>query len=203
VNGLSAGDSKAQLRQKIKSKRDALSEMERVSLSGLVALRLLSVPGYRAARTIMAYCSYGSEVLTDELIRQALAQGKRVAVPKVVGRETCEMQVQSIRSLEDVSPGEFGIREPRKNADCAVLDPSRIDVVLVPGIAFDRQGYRIGFGKGFYDRWIRAVPAHKLVGLAYDFQVLERIPIEKHDVAVGLIVTDTRIISAMKGVLRE
>jgi 5-formyltetrahydrofolate cyclo-ligase len=194
LNGFFAGDSKAQLRQKVKSKRDALSQAERVCLSGMVTRRTLSLDGYRVARTVMAYCAHGSEVVADDIIKNALSEGKRVVVPRVVSRETCEMQAVEICSLDDVAPGEFGIREPRRNAGCVILKPAEIDVVFVPGIAFDGQGYRIGYGKGFYDRWIKALPARQLVGLAYDFQVLESVPREKYDTAVGVVVTDMRII---------
>ncbi|MGA2091664.1 MAG: 5-formyltetrahydrofolate cyclo-ligase [Endomicrobiales bacterium] len=195
MNGFSAGDSKAQLRQKIKSKRDAVPAAQRVSLSALVMRHVFSLELYRTARTIMAYCAHGSEVVTDALISQALLEGKTVAVPQVVCRTDCTMQAIEIRSLAEVFPGEYGIREPRRSTDCVCLAPGEIDVVFVPGIAFDCHGYRVGFGKGFYDRWLESFPAHKLVGLAYDFQVVESVPREKHDGAVGVIVTDTRIIS--------
>ncbi|MCX5778127.1 MAG: 5-formyltetrahydrofolate cyclo-ligase [Elusimicrobia bacterium] len=195
MNGFLAGDEKVRLRQTIKSKRDALSDKERAYLSSEITRRLISLPVYESAKTIVAYCSHGSEVMTDDFIIHAFADGKRVAVPKVAAKESGVMQVMCIRSLDDVSPGVFNIREPHTSPDCEVLAIDEIDVVLVPGMVFDPHGSRIGYGKGFYDRWMGALPAQKLVGLAYDFQVLENVPSEKNDVTVGLIVTNTRIIS--------
>ena len=193
MNGFFAGDSKAQLRRAIKNRRDALTIEERTAMSRAILARVVALDLYAGARMIMAYCAHGSEVMTDELIARAIADGKRVAVPRVVDSAACVMHPAEIRSLAELAPGAYGIREPRGATQCPSAE--EIDMVLVPGIVFDSAGHRAGYGKGYYDRWLQTFSRGTLVGLAYDFQVVSRMPRKTHDVAVGMIVTEQKTIT--------
>lgn len=187
------GESKDQIRRAIRARRDSLDESERVFLSAGIVRRALTLQEYRQAKTVMLYCTHGSEVRTESLVDRAIADGKQVVMPKVSDITACRMRVYGIRSRDALIPGAYGILEPDETY-CSPIASSEVDIVFVPGVVFDTDGHRIGHGKGYFDRWMAALPAGRLVGLAYDFQVLERVPCEEHDIAVGTIVTDKRII---------
>jgi 5-formyltetrahydrofolate cyclo-ligase len=158
------------------------------------AVKKLSM--YERANTIMTYLSYGSEVITDFIVKSAIGEGKNVAVPVIKNPGDLYMQSVRIIRLEDADQLVYGIRQPEVNLDDVVSKDS-IDVVLIPGLAFDLSGHRLGYGKGYYDRWLKDVPVSKIVGLAYDFQITDKLPIEKHDLPIGTIVTEQRIIQTI------
>jgi 5-formyltetrahydrofolate cyclo-ligase len=143
---------------------------------------------------ILGYMAFDREVLTDGLIRQAMASGKQVVLPKVqLDRQG--LALYAIEDLErDVAPGYRGILEPQPQRAQAVA-PAAVEFVLVPGVAFDQRGGRLGFGVGFYDRLLSQLPRDiPTVGLAFDFQVIPRLPSQPHDVMLHAIVTESRII---------
>jgi 5-formyltetrahydrofolate cyclo-ligase len=145
----------------------------------------------------MFYCTHGSEVPTDEMIEQALAQGKNVAVP-LVAPDHWEIVAARITSLrDDVRPGTYGIREPDLQR-CRLFRPEEIDLVLVPGIVFDGHGHRLGYGKGFYDRWLGHFPVKQRIGIAFDFQVVKKLPTGINDLPVSLIITEKRTIKTKR-----
>jgi 5-formyltetrahydrofolate cyclo-ligase len=146
----------------------------------------------------MFYASFGSEVRTEWMIRETLAMGKRVALP-VVSLDGGSHSIDPYEIVDfpgDACPGAYGIMEPSAKK-CSEIPAAEIDLVMVPGTAFDCEGERIGYGKGYYDRFLAKVPKATAIGLAYDFQVLGagcRILREEHDARVCLVVTDERII---------
>ena len=151
------------------------------------------MPVYRNAKTVMFYVTHDAEVETGTLMKHAMLDGKNVALP-VTDKDSGLLSAAAIRSLTgSLVKGAYGIPEPRRECRIPVRKPE-IDVVLVPGIAFDRRGVRIGFGKGYYDRWLSRIPLRKRVALAYALQVVPRLPKARHDVPVGTIVTEREII---------
>lgn len=141
----------------------------------------------------MFFVTHGSEVKTESMIEQAWLDKKIVVVPKS-NVSTCKISAYKIESLrKDLQKGNYGIREP-KPGTCQKMNARKIDLVFVPGLSFDLSGHRIGYGKGYYDSWLKYFPVKARVGLSYDFQVLKKIPKSGKDLPVGKIVTDKRII---------
>lgn len=168
-------------------------------LSSRVQERFLGSPFYAGARRIALYSSFGNEVLTDEIFAAAARDGKEVFYPRVVpgnpegsGGSARRMRFFRVRSLGELSAGSYELREPP--AGNRASDASGLDLIVVPGVAFDEQGGRLGFGKGYYDAALASAPCRK-IALAYEFQVLKiNIPLEPHDVAVSAIITEERVI---------
>lgn len=136
---------------------------------------------YRNAKTIYGYLPYNQEVRTTPILERALQDGKQVAVPKVYGEE---MRFIALEDLTQVEKGYAGIPEPI--ADGPVADDPKA-LVLMPGLAFDAQGHRIGYGGGFYDKFLAAETGHPTVALCYDFQLLDKLETEEFDVPVDLV----------------
>jgi len=150
---------------------------------------LFSQPEFINAKTILFYVSFRSEVQTHEAIKKALAMGKRVAVP-VANLKNFEIQLAEIESFEELEEKESGIMEPRETKH---IEPKEIDLVIVPGIAFDLQKNRLGRGKGCYD-WLLKQLKCPSIALAFDLQIVEKVPVDKNDERVGRIVTERRVI---------
>jgi len=143
---------------------------------------------YQQANNILFYVSYGNEVHTHHLIQQALENGRTIFVP-ISDVTTQTLHIAQLTSWDDLAPGAYGILEPRKDKRRFVsLD--QIDLIIVPAVAFDREGNRLGHGKGYYDWLISQIPKAYSIGLAFGFQILEKIPIEPNDKAVDLIITE-------------
>ncbi|MDR3257099.1 MAG: 5-formyltetrahydrofolate cyclo-ligase [Endomicrobium sp.] len=154
-------------------------------------IKKLSV--YKKAKTVMFYLSYGSEVVTDSMINFAIKEGKTVVVPAIKNYRNRSMYAVKISKLKNACQVVYGIRQPEINAD-GIVEKDNIDLIFVPGIAFDVEGYRIGYGKGYYDRWLESVASEKTIGLSYDFQITDKLPIGKYDIPVSIIITEKRII---------
>jgi 5-formyltetrahydrofolate cyclo-ligase len=181
--------SKNAIRKRILARRDALTPTEVVSLSQEVAGHFLTSVTYAAASTLVLYSSIRSEVATFEIFAAAAEVGKRVLYPRTVGTT---LEFVAIESLEALAASRFGICEPRSGE---AIPLAEIDLLVLPGVAFDEQGIRLGYGLGCYDRALAAVERPTLVGLAYDFQLVPSLPREPHDVPVDFVVTETRILS--------
>ena len=177
-------DKKA-LRRETGKKKRALTVQEIDSRSAILAERLYETVQYQNCRSLYAYLSFNQEVRTNPIIERAWADGKRVAVPKVMGSE---MVFIWIDSFENLAPqGAYNITEPIGNGP--VADDSTA-LVLMPGLAFDPEGHRVGYGGGYYDRFLEAEPNHPLVALCYDFQLFDHLETDPHDVPVDLVITD-------------
>ena len=176
-------DKKA-LRREIGAKKSALNAAEIVARSDVLAEKLFNTRQYKACRSLYAYLSFNQEVRTDPIIERAWADGKRVAVPKVMGSEMVFIWIDSFAAL---GPGYYGIPEPI--ADGPIADDEQA-LILMPGLAFDPQGHRVGYGGGFYDRFLEGEPDHPLVALCYDFQMYAHLEVESHDIPVDLVIVD-------------
>ena len=185
---------KTRLRKEAAGRRGEISVNDVSNLSEKVIANLRMTGEYRSAGMVFCYVSVGSEVDTRPLIRQLLDQeGKRVAVPWC-NPATGTMSAVEISGLEELKPGVFGIPEPDSTVQ-APLDPSGLDLIVVPGIAFDGRGYRIGYGGGYYDRFLSEHGKGKhTLGLAFEAQLIDAVPVEEHDVPVDGIATESRII---------
>ena len=169
---------KAALRKMIRDKKRSMTEEQIVAASERLAEQFLASEYYQKAKTIYGYLPYNQEVRTVPMLEQAIRDGKRVAVPKVCGDE---MRFIYMDDLSLVEKGYAGIPEPITDGPVAD-DPTAL--VLMPGLAFDRQGHRIGYGGGFYDRFLAREPEHPTVALCYGFQMLEHLQTEEFDVPV-------------------
>ena len=173
-------DKKA-LRSAIRAQKRAMTEEEIQLRSQKLGEKFLASDAYRNAKTIYGYLPYNQEVRTTPMLAQALKDGKRVAVPKVYGEE---MKFIYLEDLSQVEKGYCGIPEPIADGPIA-RDPSAL--VLMPGLAFDALGHRIGYGGGFYDRYLAAEPGHPTLALCYDFQLLPHLDTEEFDIPVDTV----------------
>lgn len=172
---------KKELRRAIREKKRAMTEDEIEYRSAKLAQLLYASDAYRNAQTIYGYLPYNQEVRTVPMLEQALRDGKRVAVPKVFGDE---MKFLYLEDLTQVAKGYAGIPEPIADEPEA---QDRTALVLMPGLAFDPQGHRIGYGGGFYDKFLAAEPNHPTLALCYDFQLLPELETEEHDIPVDTV----------------
>ena len=172
---------KKELRRQIREKKRAMTEQQIEEASCRLGVKFASCELYQKAKTIYGYLPYNQEVRTIPMLERAMAEGKRVAVPKVYGDE---MRFIYITDMNSVEKGYAGIPEPV--ADEPVADDSTA-LVLMPGLAFDPQGHRIGYGGGFYDRFLASEPTHPTVALCYDFQMRDHLETEEFDVPVDLV----------------
>lgn len=185
---------KKELRKRVQELRDALPPEKRKELSARIAENLWSVSEFAAAGTVLFFISFRSEVDTMPMIRRALAEGKRVCVP-CTNMDDKSMVASQLNDLEnDLCLGNYDILEPR--CECLrPLPPEEIDVVLMPGVAFDLTGGRLGYGGGYYDRFLeKCNPRCLLIAVAFELQIVEHVPCADHDRHVHKIVTEKRVI---------
>ncbi|MDF2473284.1 MAG: 5-formyltetrahydrofolate cyclo-ligase family protein [Anaerocolumna sp.] len=183
---------KKEIRSHIKALKTAVSMNEIRDYSEKIKECLLMDKSYLNCTHLFCYVSFHQEVLTAEIINSGIANSKKVAVPKIVDNE---MKFYYIESFADLQPGILGIPEPVSGIE-AIPDKKNNNLVIVPGLAFDWNKNRVGYGKGYYDRFFekyKSVPM-KTIALSYDFQVFEQIPQDEHDKKVDQIITNTKII---------
>ncbi len=173
-------DKKA-LRKKIREQKRAMTPGQIEEASRKLVEQFMALEAYRKAKTLYGYLPYNQEVRTVPILEQALADGKRVAVPKIYDDE---MRFIYLTDLSQVETGYAGIPEPIADGPIAD-DPAAL--VLMPGLAFDREGHRIGYGGGFYDKFLSAEPGHPTVALCYAFQMVEHLPTEEFDIPVDSV----------------
>ena len=172
---------KQELRKAIRARKRAMTEEEIVTRSEKLAKLFYESEAYRSAETLYGYMPYNQEVRTVPMMRRALADGKRVAVPKVYGDE---MRFIYITDFDAMAKSEFGIPEPIADSPVAADETA---LVLMPGLAFDAAGHRIGYGGGFYDKFLQAEPEHPTLALCYEFQMLAHLETEEHDIPVDTV----------------
>ncbi len=173
-------DKKA-LRAEIREKKRAMTEEEIVSRSARLGELFLASDAYKNAKTVYGYLPYNQEVRTIPVLQQALNDGKRVAVPKVMGDTMVFIYMDDLTRVEKSS---YGIPEPID--DGPVADDEEA-LVLMPGLAFTQKGDRMGYGGGFYDKFLAAEPNHPTLALCYDFQMVEKLPTEEYDIPVDAV----------------
>ncbi len=193
ASGLSA--EKAVLRHRFRNLRSSLPEPRREQLNSRICDRFLGTEEYRNADVLLLYASLPEEVDLSRIERHARKDGKQIAFP-LCNPEALTLSFRLTESASDLIPGFFGIPEPRPDTRALPLQgiPSDRSVCVVPGIVFDRKGFRIGFGKGYYDRFLPSFPGTR-VGLAFDCCVVPSLPAEPFDQAVSLLVTEKGVLT--------
>ena len=184
---------KKEIRSTILKKRDSMLFSEVLEKSKRIKEQVFDMDEFKDAKNILFYVSYDNEVYTHEMIKESLEIKKQIVVPKT-DMKNHKILCSSLSQWDDLLVGTYNILEPRQECLNEVSLES-IDLIVIPGIAFDYQGNRIGHGMGYYDRLLqKKIKAH-CVGLAFEFQIVESIPIEHYDVKVEKIVTEKRIIT--------
>ena len=178
---------KRSVRKTLLQARDNLSQEERNRGKVLLTEKILGHQWFYRSDILLGFVSYGSEIETGEILREALGKGKQVYVPKVIqDTEISEMRFYRIGSMEELQEGYRGIREPSGTSQvyCYKEEDAERTLLLMPGVAFDRFGCRIGYGKGFYDRFLEGKPllCQHSIGVGFRCQLVDRLPMEEHDV---------------------
>lgn len=190
---------KKALRRDLLAGRRAMDQATWQTASKAAQQRLVNLELFLQAGCIALYSPIQQEVDTELLFTTARSTGKRVLYPVVCGNN---LQFREVSEADQRTAGAFGILEP-----CNVTEDhslTAVDLIVVPGVAFDLQGHRIGFGKGYYDRCLSQLPKHgTLVGLCHDFQLLDKIPAEGHDIRMQYVVTDKRIVQVVTGTMPD
>ena len=193
--GNSLHEAKRVLRDRVITMRDALAPAVRARASRAIAERICALDSWARARAVLLTLPFRSEWDASIVAARALAAGKLTALPRVDPRARMLRLHRIVDLGRDVGPGHLGIPEP--HADCPEVDRDAIDWVLVPGVAFDAAGQRLGYGGGFYDRLLPGLrSAIPRVAGAFEMQLVDAIPLAPHDCAVDAIVTETRVIDA-------
>lgn len=194
-------DEKNRLRRIFRECRNALGADRAATLARRIQRKLLETSWYAAADRVALYAAAGNEVSTEMIMRDALCSGRRVYFPRIAP-ERRNLQMVRVNDPSEMRLGAFGIPEP-SGAEIASSQELRRALICVPGLAFSLEGGRLGRGGGHYDRFLAgAADAAVAVGLAYDFQVLDRLPEEPHDWRLGLIVTESAVLGPTQSVKR-
>jgi 5-formyltetrahydrofolate cyclo-ligase len=171
------------------------NQPQRAEFSAVICRKLAALPEYAAAATVMCYVDFGCEVQTRPLLPIAWQQGKRLIVPYCVGGN--QIELFRLQSLDELAEGAMRILEPRpelRGRPDRRVDASQLDLIVVPGLAFDRHGGRLGRGKGYYDRLLQLVPPRTtLAALCFECQIFPEIPMLPHDVRVHKVITEAAV----------
>ncbi len=182
-------EQKKNIRTVVRNERKALSKAERNAKNEMIRERLEANPLFQAAQHILTYVSTQEEVDTHSLLRNHL--GKKTIVVPTVMKGSQALKLVEFKKWNDLGKGHYGILEIRDRAAPAYTGP--LDLILVPGIAFDREGHRIGYGKGYYDTLLKKYPEIPTIGLAYELQIVDAIPRENHDISVETVLTESNL----------
>lgn len=186
-------ENKKQIREYMKKKRSSLT-IERIMVySTHITKTLISMPEYHDADVILAYASFSSEVNTHFLINHAITNGKKIAVPKTLKER--DMDFYYINSLDELSPGNYGIMEPLENAEIVKMEKGKKYLLLLPGIAFDELHSRLGYGGGYYDHFLEKYADMDIykVMLAYELEKVDKLPADSYDIPSDKIITEVNI----------
>ena len=185
---------KSEIRRSTVARRDALSKKQRAEKSAAIMKRLFEFANFLESKIVLFYLSHKSEVDTEPMIHKALALEKIIALPLIDGekREIIPLKIDNLD--RDTQPGYRGIREPISRR-CKQIPVQQVNLAIIPGIAFDERGGRIGYGTGFYDRFIPNLDiTTRKVALAFECQIVPQIPMEPHDRYTDIIITERRIV---------
>jgi len=187
---------KDKIRKDLIQIRKNISKKEVLEKSKEIKKRLFEIDEFKNSSCILFYISYGNEVFTHDMIKEFLKNKKNVIVP-ISDVDNKKLILSKLDDWKDLEKGAYNILEPREETirEVSVFD---IDLVIAPGVGFDEHGCRIGHGKGYYDRILRDSTNALHIGLAFENQIIEEVPIESHDIPVDKIVTEKRIIDCMK-----
>lgn len=181
---------KRKLRKEIREKRDSISIKDRKKRSKIIAEKFFDTVFYNYSNNILVYYPFGSEIDTTIIIRQALENNKRIILPKVYSRELKLYYVNKLS--EQLERGKYGILEPISSF-CRPAEIKDIDLAVVPGLGFDKDLNRLGYGKGFFDRLLTLIPEEvKKIALCFDVQVVESIPVSEYDIKIDFLITESK-----------
>jgi len=180
-------ETKQNIRKSIYEKREQADELKVKQDSHIICNKVMKLPAYVEAEAVYAYIDCNNEVGTKEIIEAAWKVGKKVAAPRVEGRH---LHFYEITSYDQLEPGCFGVWEPKKECQPAEYDEA---IMIVPGVAFDKDRHRIGYGQGFYDRYLDSHPRHTTVAVAFDFQLVEQVPADEFDILPQMLITETAV----------
>lgn len=189
---------KSALRESVLHRRDAMQYTARITANRVIIREITALTAYRQSSVVLAYAGFGSELQTDSFLRHVLDDGKTLVLPKV-DRLKKTLDLYEVEDPDrDLEPGTWGISEP-KAEECRVAEIDAVEFVLVPGVAFDANGGRLGYGAGFYDKLLAGskVRPHLVAG-AFDTQIVETVPVDHHDVPVDLVITESRFYETKK-----
>ena len=186
---------KKTLRKEMKSIRNQLSMDKKLNSDNNIFNRLINSNFYKNSSEIFIFVSFGSEVDTIKFINHALNEDKNIYVPKVIDKNL--MIAVKLHTMKDLKEGYYGVLEPQKIDE--TLNPNDLDLVILPGLAFDRCGNRLGYGGGFYDRFLDKIDkSTTLLAVSYNFQILDSIPHNENDIKVEFILTDEELIDTRR-----
>ena len=185
-------EQKKQLRNEIKRRRSLLSEAERLEKSQQIVRFLKKIPEFNQAKTVFCYISYLDEVETHPLISDFLHEKRTLAVPKIMDKT--RMLAIPLDDLSNLEPDKLGILTP-KSSQTADFD---FDIAITPGLGFTEQGDRLGYGRGYYDRWFSKNTVKMKIGIAFEVQIVDELPLEETDLPLDILVTEKRIIDIRK-----
>lgn len=184
---------KKSIRKEILQKRAELSTENIIIYSNIIADKLFEMDYYKEAKTIMSFISFGDEVDTHEIIKKTINHGKSIVVPITIP-ETRELKVSQVLDFSELEIGYYNILTPKKEF-IRFVEPSTIDLILVPGVVFAKNGYRVGYGGGYYDRFLSKIDKNiPKIAIAFDLQIVDKVPREYYDIPVDFIYTESEIV---------
>ncbi len=181
-------EQKKQLRTDLKQRRTELPESKRTEMSQQIIKFLHEIDEFNQAKSLFCYISYLSEVETSSLVSRILEQNLALAVPKIMGKT--EMRAIPLKDLSDLEADKMGILTPKSSQ----VASDTFDIAITPGVGFTTKGDRLGYGRGYYDRWFSKNQVKTKIGLAFEVQIVDELPLEKTDLPLDILVTEERII---------
>jgi 5-formyltetrahydrofolate cyclo-ligase len=185
-------EQKKQLRSEIKQRRSMLPESDRAEMSQQISHFLHEIDEFNQAKSVFCYISYQDEVDTHALISDFLQQSMALAVPKIMDKTT--MLAIPLSDFTDLEPDKLGILTPKSSQPAA----SPFDIAITPGLGFTEKGDRLGYGRGYYDRWFAKNKVKTKIGVAYEVQIVSELPLEETDLPLDILVTEKRTIDLRK-----
>lgn len=180
------------IREQILNNKEELDKNCLKSYSDSIINKLYNTDYYKNAKTIMTFISFGAEVDTHEFIKDSISKGKRIVVPITIAASK-ELRLSEVFNFEELEIGFYNILTPKEEF-IRYVDSSEVDLIIVPGVAFDRNGYRIGYGGGYYDRFLSKLDHITKISLAFDMQLIPKVPHENFDIPVNYIITEKELI---------
>ncbi len=180
------------IRDQILGNKSKIDNISLESYSDSIIGKLYNTEYYKTAKTIMTFISFGAEVNTHDFIKMSIKNNKRIVVPITVP-STRELKLSEVLDFNELEIGFYDILTPKEEF-IRYVDPSEVDLIIVPGVAFDMEGYRIGYGGGYYDRFLSKLDHITKISLALDMQLIDNVPREDFDIPVDYIITENQII---------
>ena len=189
---------KETLKQEISKKRKYLAKEEGKEKSEKIKENFFALDEFKKSKNIMFYVSFNSEVSTIEIIKELLIKKEKNVIVPFVQKNNPILQLSELRNVNELAAKTFGILEPKEDY-IREFSYKNLDLIILPGIVFDQNRHRIGYGYGYYDRFLKKLDKSTIkIGFAFDFQLVEKIPEERHDVPVDIVITEERVLRVQK-----